>query len=470
MNWFASRRRCAHALIAAASLTCVGVCAAQNAPAAEAPATPPAAEKPAKILPSSWVRVTENDDGTRIALEIAIRRFQKTGEVTSPTVTMYGAVHVADKSFYDSLQEKLDASDVVLYEGVKPPGAGRIEHALGVENDEGRAKLTERRLRFVAIAVAMHQTREGSPPETLAALAEKAPDRLRSFIAGSLTDAWGNAWVYSVRAAGQGEQQAGDAAKQAFEIASLGSDAMPGGEAHAGDIEFSKLKPFSAAEKEMIKQGAGAGGAAKSDDNIQAQLAKALGLVFQLDAMSHSGANWRNSDLSIDQVQERLSSGGADGSALFQMLDGSSFTAKFASVLLRFIGASPMMSTMMKTMVVDMLGQADALLSGMPGEMGKLMDVIIKDRNAVVVDDLSKILADEPTKKNIGIIYGAGHMVDLEARLEAMGFAPVGEQWVRAIDVDLTKAGLDPKQMKQMRAQMKAAIERQIKMQQRVKE
>ena len=45
-------------------------------------------------------------------------------------------------------------------------------------------------------------------------------------------------------------------------------------------------------------------------------MAEAFGLVFQLDAMNHDGPAWRNSDMSIDQVQRRLDQAGAEGGAV----------------------------------------------------------------------------------------------------------------------------------------------------------
>ena len=47
---------------------------------------------------------------------------------------------------------------------------------------------------------------------------------------------------------------------------------------------------------------------------------------------------------------------------------------------------------MLKIALLDILAVADQVLAAAPGEMGKLMEVLINDRNAVVMDDLDGIV------------------------------------------------------------------------------
>ena len=46
--------------------------------------------------------------------------------------------------------------------------------------------------------------------------------------------------------------------------------------------------------------------------NIQQELADALGLEFQLDVLPYEEPNWFCSDLTIDEVQEKLQEKGVD--------------------------------------------------------------------------------------------------------------------------------------------------------------
>lgn len=416
---------------------------------AEPPAAPDQKER--------WIRVTEDAASGRVKLQVAARSYTRRGAGDDRVVWLASAVHVGDRSYYRALQESLDAKDVVLYEGVKPPGAGRAEHDLGESTDEQRAEATRKRVRFLGLAVRMYERASGSLPDSLAALTTPAAqgkgtdERIAPFVAASLHDAWGNAIQYSLLS---GEVGAGG-----FDIVSLGADGQPGGENAAADIRLSDQRPIR--DDEIPS---------RSEGGIQQQLAGALGLVFQLDAMDHSKPHWRNSDLSMDQVSERISGAGGNADDLFASLGGASAGARFAGALLRFVGASPMLSGIAKVMMVEMLGQADELLEVVPGGMGRMMDVIIKDRNEVVINDLVGVLEHEPDKKNIGIIYGAGHMPDLEERMAVLGFSENSVVWLTAIDVDLDKTGLPRSQINSMRAMLRDTVKEQARALRRAEE
>lgn len=395
-----------------------------------------------------WIRVSDDRAQNRVTLQVAARSFKRKND--ERVIWLASAVHVGDRSYYTALQESLDAKDVVLFEGVKPPGAGRHDHDLGA-SDEDKVDATKKRLRFLGVAVKMHEAGRGGLPASLeevtrpSAKGETLDERIAPLVAASMTDAWGNAIGYTLLS--------GEAGAGGFDLFSLGADGKTGGDGAGADLYLSQQKPI--VESEIPDQ---------SEGGIQQQLAGALGLVFQLDAMDHSKPNWRNSDLSVDQVTERITGSGGDADELFQTLGGASFGAKMAGALLKFIGSSPMMSTLAKAMMVELLGQADELMDVLPGEMGKMMDVIVKDRNQVVLDDLVGVLEQEPEKKNIAVIYGAGHMPDLEARLAEIGFREDKAVWLNAITVDLDKTGLPRQQTDSLRAMLRDSIKEQGRM------
>src|SRR3569832_826648 len=102
-GWFAG---CAVALAACAGLAAHG----QPADAAQ-----PAVAEAAKASGAEFVRVEEEDGGNRVRLEIAIRTL-KPASGKCPDVSLVGAVHFADQTFYDGVQRFLDSQDLVLYE------------------------------------------------------------------------------------------------------------------------------------------------------------------------------------------------------------------------------------------------------------------------------------------------------------------------------------------------------------------
>lgn len=427
---------------------------------AQSPASPDAAGAKAQdaAAPASpeakFVRVLTEDDGKTLKLQLASRTLVR-ADGTGPTLYLTGAVHIADRTFYDALQKFLDDKDVVLFEGVKPPGAGAMQHSKLGDSAEERITATKRRIQLLALFVEKYKAGTSDYPARLDALPSGIEPKLAKMISpGMDTDAWGTPLVYELTTTEKKspEKDGGAVVRESrFDIISYGADGKPGGDGPDADIAYSKQTPVKA-------------GDLKEEEGIQQQLAQSMGLVFQLDSMDHNKPNWRNSDLSIDQLQDRLEMGGTDPDELFSMLQGGSFVGKLAGIVLKIVGAMPTLSTMLKMMMVDMLANADEMMDSLPGNMGAMMDVIIKDRNQVVMDDLAALIKSEPDIKTVGIIYGAGHLPDMEERLASqLGYHEAGQQWFTAITVDVTKTGMSTRQANQMRDMMKSMMQKQIK-------
>ena len=401
-------------------------------------------QEPAAADPRPYLRVVDGEDGVS-SLEVAARAFQPPRE-DMPRVFLAGAVHIGDRAFYDELQRFLDAQSLVLFEGVKPAGAGAAEHD-GELSDEAKAKTTERRIRFLAIAAEKYRADRDAYPASLEELADGLEARVGSLVRASASDAWGRSIEYTVEAPGEG---AATRARPKIELISLGADGVEGGDGAGADLRFSAQKRLTRAER------------SEGGDGLQQQMAEAFGLVFQLDAMNHDGPTWRNSDMSIDQVQRRLDQAGAEGGALFTMLDGSSLMSRVAGAMVRLIGATATGRFMFKLMLVEMLSQADEILAMIPGDMGTLFEVLIRDRNAVVIADLERLIRDEPGVETVGIIYGAGHMPDLEQRLVALGYTPGGDTWRPAISVDPADAGMSKVEARRTRELVRSMLRMQL--------
>ncbi len=71
----------------------------------------------------SYIRVQRDSHGTPTSLETAIVRFVPQGnDHPGLQVDLVGAIHVADKSYYEALNKRFENYDVVLYELVAPEG------------------------------------------------------------------------------------------------------------------------------------------------------------------------------------------------------------------------------------------------------------------------------------------------------------------------------------------------------------
>lgn len=198
--------------------------------------------------------------------------------------------------------------------------------------------------------------------------------------------------------------------------------------------------------------------------SLQADLAKSLGLQFQLDAIDYERPNFQNSDLTITQIAailnpppppgarkgpptaEQEDSGAAQFEELISAMDGSGFMGNVLQVALKFIGSSEKMRALVKLAFIETMGSLDGDMSNLevpsPG-LKELLQVLIQKRNHAVLTDLQAVLAEKHPPKSIAIFYGAAHMMDMETHLrDDLGYQPVATQWVQAFGVDPDKSGL----------------------------
>ncbi len=78
--------------------------------------------------------------------------------------------------------------------------------------------------------------------------------------------------------------------------------------------------------------------------------------------------------------------------------------------------------------------------------------------------DIDIAIQSRPDLREIAIIYGAGHLPDLQKRLEdEMGYSPAGDTWLRAIKLDLSESGMTAKQAQQLRTMLRKSLEQQLK-------
>lgn len=406
---------------------------------------------------SPYIRVVEPDDKT-IRLDVAVRTLAPLEE-GQPLVQLVGAVHIADAPFYADVQSFLDIHEIVLYEGV---GGGWEAVQEPNTGDEAAALLSSRRVMFLAMLGEVIAREQGDYPQTTNELVSSFHGVMRRVVTKASRDGWGR----------EIQIESGE-----FDAVSLGADGRVGGDGPNADLRGRMLlnTPYVA----VIDPGAA---------GLQQDLADALGLTFQLNAIDYSHPHWRNSDMEIGEIQEalggapasdnemgggggRLEDDASDGlkaaDALFRTLSGESFLAKASGFLLKIIGSSPTGRAMVKIMLADTLTQADKLLAMQPGGMAELMEVIIVERNNAVIQDLRSIIKDESDINNVAIFYGAGHFGDLEARIvDELGYTYESTIWIPAITIDLAEAGLTAKQVNFYRTMMKQMIDAQVEMMQ----
>ena len=217
---------------------------------------------------------------------------------------------------------------------------------------------------------------------------------------------------------------------------------------HIADAEyFRKLQKrfadFEAVLYEMVKpKEAGATDILKSGNPIrsfQTGMKTLLNLEFQLDAMDYSRTNFVHADLDTESFSRLQKDKGESILGLLIRAALSEQGQKAAAenpldpwqLLLALMSKDG--APRLKFMLAEQMEQIESLVSGIDqGEDGK-GSVLVSGRNQVAMDVLARQVRQG--RKKLAIFYGAGHMVDLERRIELLGFKKAAAEWVVAWDI-----------------------------------
>jgi hypothetical protein len=388
-----------------------------------------------------FLRVVEAR-GKSIALEVAARGYAK-ADGSGPEVCLVSVAHIGDPALYSTLQSLLDQYDVVLYESVKPPGAGRPSG----DDDLQRAESTRESLRFVAGLMANCAESEGAIPETLdtlvASLSTDDP-RLAQWAKQASEDAWGLPIEYAPAGA-------------SFTLRSLGADGLAGGDGPNADIVITS----SDAPDALPLSG---------DDGLQAQLADSLGLAFQLEAVDYGREHFRCSDMTVDQLERDLAARGIDFGGLSGTLAGTSFSAQLVNLLLKLVKTldtffEGRVSDLAKLMMIEVLGNESLTDAALNQQFGAgFAEVIVGARNQIVMDDLAALIAAEPQVKSVAIFYGAAHMADFDQRLaDQLDYHSTTAEWIPAMTLNLEESALSSMEIAQVRLMLRQAVRQMMR-------
>lgn len=386
-----------------------------------------------------YTRVEDHPSG-EVVLEMCTRTFVPTDE-NGPRVHLVSAIHIADKPYYEAMQDLLNSYDTVLFEGVKPAGLDPIDPEL---DDEAKIEATRERLRLLVQVATMYRAEHGDYPQSMKELTESDDNRIQSLVSSVRLDGWGNT-IGTMRET----TTSNGVTTMTMGFTSLGADGQRGGEGVNADLSET-TEPIDPSAKPK-----------QSPEGIQTQLANALRVSFQLDEMDTTNPNWINADMDVNELQHALSEYGEDSLAILDMLGGESISAKIAGFILGFVERSPQLSSMMKLMMMDLLAFAET--SDLLQQQGDAMhQVIVVGRNQVVIEDLKATIDAHPEYKDIAIFYGAGHMAGLENDLVEMGYEPGEDHWVEAMRVNTKETGLNAVQVKMMRNMIKSSLQQQM--------
>lgn len=191
--------------------------------------------------------------------------------------------------------------------------------------------------------------------------------------------------------------------------------------------------------------------AKKEYSTLQEIMAGSLGLAFQLDEIDYFGPNFKNCDLSIKEIEtilsekrpepEKRSAGEAEFKKLIEISSGEGLYGILMGVVFKFIGSSPKLKALVKLGLIETLGRIDNDITqwdGLPEGMRDLITVLIHERNKAILTSLKKELIKFKKNDSIAILYGAGHMPDIERRLrDDFNYKPDGQVWLSAFSVNI---------------------------------
>jgi hypothetical protein len=166
-----------------------------------------------------------------------------------------------------------------------------------------------------------------------------------------------------------------------------------------------------------------------------------LGLEYQADGIDYRAPNFIHADIDWEQYESLMSSKNQSMATIFQRALTKAQSGELPGFPNDEADAQKMMNKVMssltsgntadiKRVIGPILGNAEELIAGIEGEDGT---VLVTERNKVVMTIVDREIA--AGHRSLAILYGAGHMPDLERRLLAAGFTKQDESWLTAWNV-----------------------------------
>ncbi|MEZ6165202.1 MAG: type II secretion system protein GspG [Phycisphaerales bacterium] len=238
---------------------------------------------PLCVATEPYTRVEDHPNG-EVVLEMCTRTFVPTDE-NAPRVHLVSAIHIADKPYYEAMQDLLNSYDTVLFEGVKPAGLDPIDPEL---DDQAKIEATRERLRLLVQVATMYRAEHGDYPQSMKELTESDDHRIQSLVSSVRLDGWGNT-IGTMRET----TTSNGVTTMTMGFTSFGADGQRGGEGVNADLSET-TEPIDPSAKPK-----------QSPEGIQTQLANALRVSFQLDEMDTTNPNWINADMDVNEAPAR---------------------------------------------------------------------------------------------------------------------------------------------------------------------
>ena len=177
---------------------------------------------------------------------------------------------------------------------------------------------------------------------------------------------------------------------------------------------------------------------------MQDGMSAILGLKHQLDSIDYTKANFIHADMSPEEFAKSMEQRGESFMQMFFRMMGQGMAQQAAKgdkagnsdLALLMALFSKDRATKLKMIFADQFEDLEGQLAAFDGPDGS---TIITERNRRAFEVLDKQLKDG--KKKIGVFYGAGHLPDMERRLEKdFALKRDSQNWLVAWELQKSKA------------------------------
>lgn len=345
------------------------------------------------------------EDG-KISLQSAINSYVSDAP-GHPKIVLLGNFHAGEPEYFQAINEELDQADLVLFEA--PGRPGHLSTLRG--SDKQRASRGKAAGKYICAAIALYvEQNDGAYPEQLEELFhDEMESPTRSFLKRAIADSgWGVAWSYQRTESG-------------FVLSGLGADGIEGGKKVDKDLKYDESSKIVDYFLQMFRQ---------TSASRQTEALIRMKFVDQGTIIDYSDPKFVLSDL--DNVQ--LKSYGIPNNMGPPDMVGNSPRPESGSE------AEQKELNKLRRRFISMNDPSEVpWMYGVNarGRNKQMYELMVVTRNDFVIDDLKWLLKQEEAPERVFVLYGAGHMLDIETRLMGdLGYRLDSTKWLTVCVAD----------------------------------
>lgn len=321
-----------------------------------------------------------------------------------PPIVLLGNFHLGTPEYFQSINQLLDQGDLILFEA---PGRPRFLSTLRT-SDKQRAARGRSAGKYIRAALDFYaSSHDGHYPHELEELFhDQMQLTTRSFLARAIADSgWNEPWQY--HATGNG-----------FHLTGLGADGQAGGKKYEKDLLFDQESKVDSGYLQVFRQ---------TRSMTQTEVHRRMQMVDQGSIIDYSQDRFVLSDVDATQVKSYgIANSLRPPNILGDTPAPEPGTAEQEQDRAKHRRTFISMNDPKK--VPWMFGK------NVSGRNKKMYELMVVSRNELVAADLKWILKQTDQPKNIYVLYGAGHMMDLEHRIVSeMGYSHQSTQWLTVV-------------------------------------